>query len=215
MTRSQRAQLALSKTRTALNAILDTDPEQRSAEQTAELGTLTATAETQEAELRAALVAEPTPTVQTGVEAMDPEQRERVELRGRSHLGAFLLAALQRRMVGGVEAEYAAACQARAGEIPVDLFEADRPAPVETRAATPAPSTGTGVTVAPVQPFVFAPSIAPRLGIDLPSVGSGGYSEMTVSTKLPAGPVAKGGNRPTRRAPSRPSTRTRGASPRG
>ena len=38
------------------------------------------------------------------------------------------------------------------------------------------------------------PNIAPRLGVEMPSVGSGGYSEMTVSTKLPAGPVAKGGN---------------------
>ena len=76
-------------------------------------------------------------------------------------------------------------------EIPLDLFEVDRPAP-ETRAVTPAPSTGTGVTVAPVQPFVFAPSIAPQLGIDMPSVGSGGYSEMTISTALTPMPEAKG-----------------------
>ena len=60
------------------------------------------------------------------------------------------------------------------------------------RAATPAPTTGTGVTVAPVQPFVFSPSIAPRLGIEMPSVGSGGYSEMTITTALPAHPRAKG-----------------------
>ena len=54
------------------------------------------------------------------------------------------------------------------------------------------PATGTGVTVAPIQPFVFAPSIAPRLGIDMPSVGSGSYAEMTISTALPASPKAKG-----------------------
>ena len=75
----------------------------------------------------------------------------------------------------------------------MDLWESDRPA-VETRAATPAPATGTGVTVAPVQPFVFAPSIAPRLGIDMPSVPSGAYSEMTITTSLPASPKVKGGN---------------------
>ena len=70
------------------------------------------------------------------------------------------------------------------------LFESDRPP--ETRAVTPAPNTGTGVTVAPIQPFVFAPSIAPRLGIDMPTVPSGGYSEMTITTALPAAPKAKG-----------------------
>ena len=43
-----------------------------------------------------------------------------------------------------------------------------------------------------MQPFVFAPSIAPRLGIDIPSVGSGGYSEMTITTALPASAKAKG-----------------------
>ena len=77
----------------------------------------------------------------------------------------------------------------------MDLWEGDRPVlTAEERAATPAPTTGTGVTVAPVQPFLFAPSIAGRLGIDMPSVGSGGYSEMTISTSVPAAPKAKGGN---------------------
>ena len=64
----------------------------------------------------------------------------------------------------------------------------------KSRAATPSPSTGAGTTVAAVQPFVFAPSIAPRLGIDMPGVGSGSYSEMTISTALPASPKAKGVN---------------------
>ena len=87
---------------------------------------------------------------------------------------------------------HAPACHVSNG-IPIDLFEVDRPAPTaEQRAATPAPGTGTGTTVAPVQPFVFAPSIATRLGIDMPSVGSGAYSEMTISTALPAAPRAKG-----------------------
>ena len=109
----------------------------------------------------------------TGVAEVDPELRERIELRGRSRVGAFLLGALQGRMVSGAEAEYAASLNAPAGEIPMDLWESDRPA--EVRAATPAPATGTGVTVAPVQPFVFAPSIAQRLGIS-PSLKSARYS---------------------------------------
>ena len=140
--------------------------------------------------LRAATAAEGEPT-ETRTDTMDAETRERFELRSKANLGAFLVAAFQGRMPGGAEAEYREACGYHDG-IPIDLFEQDRP--VETRAATPAPSTGTGVTVAPVQPFIFAPSIAPRLGIEMPSVGSGGYSEMTVSTSLPAGAVAKGGD---------------------
>ena len=142
----------------------------------------------------AALASEPDPqAVITSTAGLEPEARERLELRGRATLGGFLLAALQGRMPSGVEAEYSAAFNAPAGHVPMDLWEGDRPAP-ETRAATPSPSTGTGATVAPVQPFVFSPSIAPRLGIDMPSVGSGAYSEMTVTTALPAAPKAKGGN---------------------
>ena len=119
-------------------------------------------------------------------------------------------------MVAGADAEYAAAFGAPAGEFPIDIFERDRPenrqradgAPLEARATTPAPTTGTGVTVAPIQPFVFAPSIAPRLGIDMPSVGSGGYSEMTISTSVPAAAVAKGGDAPDTAGALTPVTAT-------
>ena len=40
-------------------------------------------------------------------------------------------------------------------------------------AATVAPATGTGATLAPIQPFIFSKSIAPLLGIDMPTVGIG------------------------------------------
>ena len=139
---------------------------------------------------RAAIAAEPDPETRV-TDTLDAEARERIELRGRSTFGAFLLAALQGRVPSGAEAEYAAAFGAPAGHVPIDLWEADRPA-VEERAATPSPTTGQGATLAPVQPFVFAPSIAPRLGIDMPSVPSGSYSEMTITTALPASPKAKG-----------------------
>ena len=143
----------------------------------------------------AALAAEgdTTGTETRGGEPMDAEARERIELRGRATLSGYLMAALSGRMPDGAEAEFAAAHHAPAGHVPIDLWEANRPA-VEHRATTPAPATGTGVTVAPIQPFVFAPSIAPRLGIDMPSVGSGGYSEMTITTALPASPKVKGGD---------------------
>ena len=192
MTKSQQILVKQSESREKLNTLLAIEPDERTDDQRGEVGTLTETLTGLEPELRAALAAEG-PTVETReTDNLDSEARERLELRGRATFGGFLLAALQGRVPAGAEGEYAAAFGAKAGAVPMDLWEADRP--VETRAATPAPTTGAGVTVAPVQPFVFAPSIAPRLGIDMPSVGSGGYSEMTISTALPAGAVAKGGD---------------------
>ena len=192
MTKKQQILVRQSEIRQKLNELLNADD--RTDEQNAELDTLTGEMQKLEPELRAAIAAEPPSSTTVVPDGLDAEARERIELRGRANLGAFVLAALQGREVAGAELEYRQSLGFQSG-IPVDLWESDRPAPTrEERAATPAPSTGTGVTVAPVQPFVFAPSIAPRLGIDMPSVGSGGYSEMTITTSVPAGPVAKGGN---------------------
>ena len=198
MTKLQEIQIRLSECRQRLNELLGM--ETRTDEQTTEMETLTTEVSAKEPELRAAIAAEPDAErlareAAAAGGAVDAETRERLELRGRSTVGAFLAAALAGRLPGGAEAEYGAACGAKPGHIPFDLWEQDRPRPdPETRAVTPAPTTGTGVTVAPVQPFVFAPSIAPRLGIDMPSVESGGYSEMTIATSLPAAAKAKGGD---------------------
>ena len=141
-------------------------------------------------EYRAALEA----YVETGAPVVeDAETRERIELRGKATIGGFLLARMQGRMPAGELAEYASACGVSDG-IPIDIFEKDRPAPIEHRAdaATVAPATGTGATLAPIQPFIFSKSIAPLLGIDMPTVGSGAYSEATISTALTADAKAKG-----------------------
>lgn len=188
-----------------------------------EEGTLQTELRDVETRRRAALAAEGTTETATATDGLDAEGREKLELRGKANLGAFILSALQGRIVSGADAEYAAAFGAPAGEFPLDIFERDRPenrermagAPLERRAVTPAPATGTGVVVAPVQPFVFAPSIAPRIGIEMPSVPSGSYSEMTISTSVPAAPKAKGDNAddtagaltPTTAAPRRISAR--------
>ncbi len=191
MTTAQKLTIRASEIRQRLNEIAGLEGDALTDEIRAESDGLTTEYRDTETKLRAAIAAEP--GTETRTETLDAEARERIELRGRSTLGAFVLAALQGREVSGAELEYRQSLGFPGG-IPLDLWESDRPAPVEERAATPAPTTGTGVSVAPVQPFVFAPSIAPRLGIDMPSVGSGGYSEMTISTALPAGPVAKGDN---------------------
>ena len=192
MTKKQQILTRQSEIREKLNGLLGID--ERTDEQNAELATLTTEAQTLEPELRAAIAAEP-PAVETRVaDGLAPEVRERIELRGRVSFARMLFGLVRGRPVlDGAEHEYRESLGVADDEIPIDVFESDRPAVREERALTPAPSTGTGVNVAPVQPFIFAPSIAPRLGIDMPSVGSGGYSEMTITTALPAAPKAKGG----------------------
>ena len=191
MTNAQKLTIRASEIRQRLNEIAGLEGDALTDEIRQESDTLTTEYRDTETKLRAAIASEP--DTETRVQTMDAEARERLELRSRATFGGFLLAALQGRVPAGAEAEFAAAFGAPAGHVPLDLWEGDRPR-TEERAATPAPGTGTGVTVAPVQPFVFAPSIAPRLGIDMPSVGSGGYSEMTITTALPAAPKAKGGD---------------------
>ena len=142
------------------------------------------------------------PTVDPTV---DPEVRERLELRARASLGRYLVAALTGQQITGAEAEYQAACKTPG--IPIDLFEQDRP---ETRADTASgvPATGAGATLAPIQPYVFAQSIAPMLGIDMPSVGSGSYSEMTISTALTAAAKSKASAQESTAAVLTPATAT-------
>lgn len=190
MTAKGKLEIELSELRERINTRLAQDSmtdEERTA-----LTADTARIAQAEVEFRAAVAADATAEAQarSAADGTDTETRERIELRGRAHLGGYLGAALQGRLPSGAEGEYAAACGATPGAIPLDLFEQDRP--TEVRAITPAPATGTGVTVAPVQPFVFAPSIAPMLGIEMPSVPSGSYSEITISTALTPMPEAKG-----------------------
>ena len=189
MTEAQRLTIKASEQRSRLAALATTD--ELTDELRSELDTLTPAHQDTERQLRAAIAAEGDPG-QNPADNLTPEMRERLDLRGRVSLGRFLVAALRGAEPTGAEAEYRDAF--KCDGIPIDLFEKDRP---EARAdlATGVPATGTGVTVAPIQPFVFSASIAPRLGIDMPSVGSGAYSEMTISAALTASAVAKGTER--------------------
>ena len=126
-----------------------------------------------------------------GGEEPDAERRERIELRSKAQLTNFLRAALQGRMVDGAEAELQAA--AGVSGIPLELWDVPEQRQRETRAdaATAAPGT-VGVNLAPILPQIFAPSIAPRLGIEMPRVDSGTYATATITTALTAGSHAKG-----------------------
>ena len=186
MTLTQRLSIKTSEQRARLGelgALDELTPELRT-----ELDTLSAAHTDTEAQLRAAIAADGEAT-QAGDPTVDPEVRERLELRGRASFGRYLHAALTGAQISGAEAEFQSACGVPG--IPIDLFEQDRP---EVRADTASgiPATGAGATLAPIQPFVFAQSIAPMLGIEMPSVGSGAYSEMTISTALTAAAKAKG-----------------------
>ena len=118
---------------------------------------------------------------------VDAEQRERIELRGRVHVGRYLTAALRGRAPDGAERELAEAAGLEPGQIPLELWQP----PQEQRDITPAPGT-VGVNLDVLRPFVFAPSVVSRLGIEMPKVESGTYASGTITTAATAGAVPRG-----------------------
>ena len=122
----------------------------------------------------------------SNTETPDAEKRERVELRGKALLSNYLLAAATGRVVTGAEQELVAAAGIRPGYIPLELFDV----PSEHRVVADPPGT-VGVNLDSIRPAVFANSIAPRLGIEMPRVMSGTYASATISTSQDAEPLAK------------------------
>ena len=119
-------------------------------------------------------------------DGLDAESRERLELRSKASLTAYIRAALSGRQVDGPEAELRDAAGIGNG-IPLELWDVAPAANGETRqdAATVAPGT-VGVNLDSIRPQVFAASIAPMLGVDMPRVESGSYASATISTSLTA-----------------------------
>ena len=169
-------------------------------EQRAELDTATRRVQAIEIEVRAALTEEAeSERVETrDASNLTPEQRERLELRGRASVGRYLAAALSGRSVTGAEAELQQA--AGVDGIPIEAWETRErleararaaAGTVEHRAITPAPGT-VGVNMDLLRPEVFAASIADRLMIEMPMVESGTYATGTLSSgAAPADVVAK------------------------
>ena len=195
MTKLQELQIRQSEIREKLNNLLGKDT--RTEAEDTELRELTAEGQKIEPEIRAAMIAEEDAERQRREQAgetPDAEIRERIEIRSRSRLANYLSAAARGAMPSGAEAELSAACGITTGAIPFDLWE---PSPEEirereARAVTPAPATGTGVMVRPIQPYIFTPSIAGALRIDMPAAGTGAYADMRITTPPNAEPVAKG-----------------------
>ena len=121
----------------------------------------------------------------------DAEMRERIELRGKANLGAFLKAGLAGKAVTGAEAELQAA--AGVDGIPLELWDVpEQRAEQRADVVTGTPTT-TGVNLDPIRPAIFASSIAPRLGVEMPRVASGTFASATISTSLTAAALAAGG----------------------
>ena len=146
-----------------------------SAEQRAELDTIEKGTPDLERQIRAAGIAvkdeEKAAETRNAIEP-DAELRERRELRGRASLTEYLLARMQGRIVAGAEAELMQAAEVRDGAIPLELWDTEDPTERrQTDTVTGAPGT-VGVNLDRIRPAVFAASIAPRLGIEMPRVSS-------------------------------------------
>ena len=121
------------------------------------------------------------------------------DVRQKAMLTNYLLNAARGRMVDGAEAELQSAAGISGHGIPLELWDVARPAEQrsaegerETRAVTAAPGT-VGVNLDAIRPAVFANSIAPRLGIEMPRVMSGTYASATITTSQTAAAYAKSG----------------------
>lgn len=116
----------------------------------------------------------------------DAEGRERLALRRKSHVGAWFRAAITGRAIDGAEAEYAESEGCTDGTMPVGIIERR----AEHRAVTPAPATN-AVQMSAVVPALFDMSVAPFLGIDMPSVAIGTPAYPYLSTSVTANVKAK------------------------
>ena len=208
MTNSQKLSIRLSEIRQRLNEISGLEGDALTDEVRTEADTLTTEFRAKETQFRAAVVAEGEDLDQHRAgdgDGMTPERRERLDLRGRVSIGAYFAAMLRNRAVTGAEAELQQA--AGVDGIPLEAFDtreviearARREAGTEHRVITPAPGT-VGINLDPIRPAVFAPSIADRLMVDMPTVPSGTYATGTISSTagsvLTADAVAKSADVP-------------------
>ena len=194
MTTSQKIELRRSEIRERLATLAATD--EPTDEQLAEVRTMEAEYSSTETRLRAALISEESEEREAAATFgdMDAETRERVELRSTASLGTYLAAAIKGRAVQGAEAELMEAAGIGDG-IPLELWDTAQPEQREERAVTGTPGT-VGVNLDTIRPAIFAPSIAPRLGIEMPRVMSGTYASATISTSATAEAKAKGADAP-------------------
>ena len=165
MTQSQKIMIRLSSCRQEINELLGI--EDRSAEQTAQMESLTKEVSTKEPELRAALAAEDdkqevvTPTG-------DAEDRELAQLTARSNVGSIILSVTEKRHSLGAELELQQAHGLAENQMPLDMLRTEQRAAGVTTAPT---NVGTSQEQI-VQP-VFANGAGAYLQISRPVVAQG------------------------------------------
>ena len=195
MTPRQRLQVRQAEARARLGAISAIEGDGYTPEIKSEEGELIGEMRSLDQRLLAADLAsdgtEPV-VVATSAAADDPA---RLELRSRCMASNFVVSAVKGRSVVGAEAELAAELNLDAGQIPLELWER----PAEMRAKTDTPEhraiTGlpanTGVNLDSIRPAVFAPSVIPMLGVEMPRVPTGTYATSTINASLTAAAKAK------------------------
>ena len=188
MTIKQKLAIEQSEKRQRINEILN--KEEKTEQDHNELSELTKRAQQIEVEMRAAIVAEGDGPLETR-DAMDNEQRERLELRSQASLTNFVSRYMAGKLPQGAELELQQA--AAVDNIPIELWDTSQSMGLERRAdfVTGTPSS-VGVNLDRIRPAVFAKSIAPMLGIEMPRVESGTFASATIDTSLTAGAKAKG-----------------------
>ena len=140
-----------------------------------------------EKELREALTAEADDADDDPVATA--EQREKRELRSKTRLHRFLSAAINGRAVNGAELEFSQA-EGCDGLVPLSLFGEQRQR--EQRDVTPAPADAdVNKTTAAIVPAIFDRSIAPWLGVEMPTVPTGLAAYPVVSTSVTGGMKAE------------------------
>ena len=160
MTRLQKLQLRQSELRQKIGEMLDTETENRAESFDDDMGKLSREARALEAELQAAMLAEPEPEIRTAT----PEGRELRGLVGRANVGAIFAGVLEHRAIGGAEDELQKHYGLAGNQIPLAMLE--------MRAVTPAPAN-VGQNQSEIIPYVFPVACAAFLGVDMPTVGVG------------------------------------------
>ena len=192
MTARQKIELRRSEIRHRLGELAALDGEARTEVVETEQGALLVELRESEPRLQAAIASEEQADQMRGEQTTgDGEHRERLELRSRARLSNYLTARLRGQMASGAEAELSEA--AGVNEIPMELWDVPRVG--EARVVTGIPGT-VGVNLDMIRPAIFAPSIAMRIGIELPRVPSGTYATATISQSVTAAAKNKSANAP-------------------
>lgn len=160
----------------------------------AEMDQITAGLREDEVELRAAIAIEP--DAETVAKNGEGEvAADRLELRQAAKVGNILKACLGSGSISGAEAELQAELGLDPNHIPIELWEPEKRAAEgepEKRAVSAWGANDTvGVNMAPIQPFVFAETVASKLMIEMPTQPSGDYATATISGKADADAVAQ------------------------